>query len=524
WAFQVSSSEKTASSENKPPAVEFYDGGTNAAEVHYEGEAYFTPRGGTSGRNRERLYTLEFGFSNLQMVTMSALHRGLLIGRHLGDEIELEINDALLTTPPLPEIHAVDGPDTYKYLGDALSMEFTNTQATAHCVGIWMDGGYLGTAAVIETTAAGQDSITLELSAFGLSETAPAATDSITLVEAGAFSLTETGTAGTDAISLTETTALSGPSETAAPGTENLALTEVVALTLTETGPTTTDTISLTEVTDLSVQETGAAGTDAFTLTDLGGSTDADSNAWIAALSGTYSAAELSAFDAFYSGLKTDSLYTKVKFMWTWALDSSSDALVEMVSASTVGSQTNMTFTAREGFTGNNSNSFINSSVIPDNVVGLDRDDTAIHFYIRSKTDNNTNSDYGGRSGIGQNLHSVRINSTGNDPLTTLNNSSSPVGVAVDTGITGMFTASRVSSSATDLYKNGSLVGSLSQTSTGQPTTAMYFAAFNNGGTVASSSDGQYAFGAITEGMDATEAANFNTRVTALLTALGANV
>ncbi|NEQ52031.1 MAG: hypothetical protein F6K11_18140, partial [Leptolyngbya sp. SIO3F4] len=44
WAFQVSSSEKTASSENKPPAVEFYDGGTNAAEVHYEGEAYFTDR------------------------------------------------------------------------------------------------------------------------------------------------------------------------------------------------------------------------------------------------------------------------------------------------------------------------------------------------------------------------------------------------------------------------------------------------------------------------------------------------
>ena len=74
---------------------------------------------------------------------MAALHRGLLVGRYLGDEIELAINDALLTTPPLPEIRVNDRGLDYRYLGDSLAMEFTRNRATAHCAGIWIAGdGY----------------------------------------------------------------------------------------------------------------------------------------------------------------------------------------------------------------------------------------------------------------------------------------------------------------------------------------------------------------------------------------------
>ena len=74
---------------------------------------------------------------------MAALHRGLLVGRYLGDEIELAINDALLTTPPLPEIRVNDRGLDYRYLGDSLAMEFTRNRATAHCAGVWISGdGY----------------------------------------------------------------------------------------------------------------------------------------------------------------------------------------------------------------------------------------------------------------------------------------------------------------------------------------------------------------------------------------------
>ena len=143
WSTKRTITRGTASPRNNPPATKTFKAGIFSSEKHYEGTAAYIHRGGPTGRNRERLYTLKFGFPDPWGNTMAALHRGLLVGRYLGDEIELAINDALLTTPPLPEIRVNDRGLDYRYLGDSLAMEFTRNRATAHCAGIWIAGdGY----------------------------------------------------------------------------------------------------------------------------------------------------------------------------------------------------------------------------------------------------------------------------------------------------------------------------------------------------------------------------------------------
>lgn len=141
WALVTTRTPKPTNNPNTPPTTEFFSV-TNEAEQHYEGEASFIHPGGATGRNRQRLFTVPFGFSDAQMVLMASKHRDLLRGRHRGDEIELAINDALLTSPPLPRVDVSFNGDAFKYLGDALSFESTQTRATAHCLGIWLAGGY----------------------------------------------------------------------------------------------------------------------------------------------------------------------------------------------------------------------------------------------------------------------------------------------------------------------------------------------------------------------------------------------
>jgi len=142
WALKKRTKRYPASRKNAAPSVDFFDAEFTQEEIHYEGTASYVHRGGSTGRNRQRLFVLPFGFSNTQCQGMAAIYRDLMIGRSLGEGGPLMLSDALLQSPPLPEIHVSEGNITYKYLADSLSFEFTQTTANAFCAGIWIEGGY----------------------------------------------------------------------------------------------------------------------------------------------------------------------------------------------------------------------------------------------------------------------------------------------------------------------------------------------------------------------------------------------
>lgn len=142
WAFRYRSQHtKAADSPSPPPTVRF-DNGLSKVEKHYSGEADYTHRGGATGRTRNRSVEVPFGFSDTQMTTMAEKCRDLFVGRWLGDAIQLELTDALLTLPPLPQVSVLHNSSTFVYLADSLSFEFTERQASAACSGIWISGGY----------------------------------------------------------------------------------------------------------------------------------------------------------------------------------------------------------------------------------------------------------------------------------------------------------------------------------------------------------------------------------------------
>jgi hypothetical protein len=142
WALKKRSRRYPASRNNAPPSVDFFDAEYSEEEIHYSGTATHAHRGGPTGRTKEQLFVLPYGFSDSQCSGMATKYRDLMIGRNLGEGGPLELSDALLQSPPLPEIHVVEDGTTYKYLADSLSFEFTQGSAKAYCAGIWIAGGY----------------------------------------------------------------------------------------------------------------------------------------------------------------------------------------------------------------------------------------------------------------------------------------------------------------------------------------------------------------------------------------------
>lgn len=250
-------------------------------------------------------------------------------------------------------------------------------------------------------------------------------------------------------------------------------------------------------------------------------SPDPDADAHIARLGGTYSQAELDAINELFVDLKSAGVYTKTPALWLYCMDTSADASLNIISTSFTATPTNQTFTARQGFTGNGSTSFIGTGFTPSSEASVGQNNMAVSVYLRSRSAGAFN-DFGGRAGSGQNSISWRLNAAGQTPLSTLNSSNIPVGIT-STAITGMQTLSRVNSSTVNLYRNSASDGSLSLSSTGKPTVEMYVGATNSGG-ASGSSDGQYAMAAITEGFTPTEVADFHDAIIKCITVFGANV
>jgi len=122
----------------QPPATELFESAT-ADELHYEGEATWTHPGGSTGRTRERLYTLPVAFSDVHCQAMAERHRALLVGNSKARVLPLQITDALLAAPPLFQVDVIHPTGTtYHYLADALSFAHNTTSSAATAIGIYI--------------------------------------------------------------------------------------------------------------------------------------------------------------------------------------------------------------------------------------------------------------------------------------------------------------------------------------------------------------------------------------------------
>lgn len=265
-------------------------------------------------------------------------------------------------------------------------------------------------------------------------------------------------------------------------------------------------------------------------IASQGGTTDPDAVAYIARLTGSYSDPELAAINAFFVGTKADGVYSLLDLLYIHALDNEVDGRLNIKAATFTATRVNaMTFTARQGFTGNGSSSYLDTTFNPSTAGGnFAQNSGSMGFYTR----NNIASDaidmgiYSG--GNNTSLYSRLL--TANVAVGRINSSSFDTGSRFSgrTDSQRMLLISRISSTEHSLYGSSGLLQTTSNTSTAIVNGNIFIGTANNvggGGVPGGGFSGrQFAFSFIGGGLTGTQAGNLTNRVNTLLTALGANV
>ena len=249
-----------------------------------------------------------------------------------------------------------------------------------------------------------------------------------------------------------------------------------------------------------------------------------DASNFIARLTGTYSQAELDAITDFFTGTKQDNTFDKIEGAYIKCLDNQIDALLNIKGLSFTATNNGMSFTAREGFTGNGSNSYIDTGFVPASSSVYVQNSASLFIYIRNNIaeaayDMSAQDTSGGtkRNYIAarwsDNTHYALVNATGSN----YTNSSS-------TDSRGLWVTSRTSSNLVTTYRNAVNQDTNTALSISQATTNLIIGGLNTNGVIDSHSTKQYAFSGWGSGFSDAEVAALNSRVVALLTAFGANV
>ena len=252
----------------------------------------------------------------------------------------------------------------------------------------------------------------------------------------------------------------------------------------------------------------------------FGATYDTDALAYFTANTSITSSADKSAINDFYLGLKSDSIYTSIQAMYLpiWGSTNSKWNLITPVDND---ASFRLTFSggltyASTGITPNGTTGYANTYYNVNTSGSLDS--SHVSFYSRTSTTTG-GVDIGCKKtsfhymtiGLAY-FTSARINSAGASDSVN----------AVDTK--KLFIATRTSSSSYSLYKNASLLATVSQSSSAKPDISMYLFARNTDTGIDGYSVKECSFSSIGAALNSTQVTALNSRVTTLLTYFGINV
>lgn len=168
----------------------------------------------------------------------------------------------------------------------------------------------------------------------------------------------------------------------------------------------------------------------------------------------------------------------------------------------------------------NGTTQYGDTGLIADSVQTLN--DTAIHIYIRDNAVS-ASMEVGASNGATQESYFITRN-TGDAFFSDTYGSGGGRLTAANANSSGMFSASRESSTLHAVYRNGSSIGSNTTSQGTLPTVSYFIAALNNAGTAASYSTLQNAFAGISSGFTSAQASTLNTIIDTYQKRLSRNV
>jgi hypothetical protein len=246
------------------------------------------------------------------------------------------------------------------------------------------------------------------------------------------------------------------------------------------------------------------------------GVSDADACAFITAreaAGGSFTTAQKNALNTFYTGLKTNSLYTTVLEMWL--------PIGGVEAAGVVGLKgyTNLTGGMNRDFFVDGLD-YTGDGWISTGIAGSALSASSHHLsYYSVENDPTQGADISSKSISGEVLVLYLNNGGGNQSYFFSANNSAPATVGYGGDTRGLYVAARSSASSFALYRNGTSIAS----GTASPGSIDPSAIVLGTNDYAPTGLRRCAFASVGGGMDAVQAATFTTLVNNLLTAFGVN-
>lgn len=248
--------------------------------------------------------------------------------------------------------------------------------------------------------------------------------------------------------------------------------------------------------------------------------------AFLARTSGL-SATERNAYITMINGMVTDGTWAKLDLLYIFATNTSTTALLNLVSTSFTANNTGaLTFTADQGFTGTGiAGGFIDTNWTPStNAVQYTLNGGMTGAYIRtSRVTANNMTAYGCNNVAGTSFSYFRGRNASGNTEGDLN--SAAFGGTANANVQGSWILNRTASNNIALFKNaGSTpLANISATSVALPDRSMQVFQLGNGTGQGPTTDQQAAFWA-GGGFSAADVSSFQARINAYMTAVGANV
>jgi PKD repeat protein len=239
---------------------------------------------------------------------------------------------------------------------------------------------------------------------------------------------------------------------------------------------------------------------------------DADAEAFFArviAAGGTLTSNERAATTSLVLQLKADNIWNSMVAIYPMVGASAAACSQNLKSSNFTGSFSSGWTFASTGITGNGTNTFFNTTIVP--LTNLLQNNTHLSFYSRT---NNT------QSGVDMGSVNLTIQYFGGTLFYRINSSNyANLGSQSSLGFT---LASRIISTEQKLYKNSSLINTNTQGTNTQDSTNIYLGAWSSIPNYPTNRE--YAFASIGDGLTDTQASNFYSAVQAFQTTLGRQV
>ena len=246
-------------------------------------------------------------------------------------------------------------------------------------------------------------------------------------------------------------------------------------------------------------------------------------NAAVISAGGAPTAARLRIWSDMWAGIRADGDLSSFDSLWGFCGEDTQSALIDFVGLRTASAVNSPTFTASQGYAGNGTTSYVNTTWNPATMgVAYTQNSAGIILYDRTARTDAANMVNCGIYDAATKTAGVSPRQLSNAGAGVNNNPATNLSIAQNNA-SGIWIASRTGANQLDFYRNGSSIASSgASASTALLSLPMFVGGINFSGSVTLATTDQHGMFGTTGGLTSAAVTRINARLQTALTAIGA--